>query len=136
MTPWSMLSPDKVSIYLRRIATKIESSEQPSQALVQRDLRLLASAIMRQQRVERVAREMLQIAADDVEVGLWDTEEGTTLKNQMKYTYEQQEVDKLKPALRALKRDVDDFMGEITREPGPKKPGVPDKDVVTSAPPR
>ena len=130
------MSPDKVAGILRRIAAKIDASERPSTGAVRHDLKILASVLVRQQRVERVAREMLRIAEDDLEVSLWDTDEGKDLKEGMQFTYKQDTVDKLVPALKSLKHDVDDFLTELRREPGDKKVAPTDEDVVTSAPPR
>ena len=79
------MSPDKVSQILRRIATKIDASQQPSTSLVRRDLQLLASLLVRRHRVERVAREMLRIAADDVELSIWDTDEAKDVESAMKF---------------------------------------------------
>ncbi len=136
MPQGSMLAPDKVASILRRIATKIDASEQPSNTLVRQDLKLLASALCRQQRIERVAREILSIAADDVELSIWDTDEGKDVEEAMKFVRKTEEPDKLVPALRSLKHDVDEFITELRREPGTKKPQESDQDVVTSAPPR
>ncbi len=129
--------PEQASQILRRIAAKIDASQQPSTSLVRRDLQLLASVLVRRQRIERLAREMLQIAADDVEVSIWDTDEGKDVEEAMKFTRRQEEPKKLEFALKGLKSDVDEFLTELKREPGSKKPGAPpDEDVVTSAPPR
>lgn len=132
----SMLAPDKVASILRRIAGKIDASEQPSSALVRGDLRLLSAALCREQRVERIAREMIRLAADDMELSIWDTDEGKDLESAMKFVRKEEEPDKLVPALKSLKHDVDDFITELRREPGTKKPAESDEDVVTSAPPR
>jgi hypothetical protein len=129
------MSPDKAASVLRRIAAKIDASDRPSMALVRRDLRLLAASLIRDQRVARVAREMLRIAQDDLEASLWDTDEGKDLEEGMKFTRKQDDVDKLVPALKSLKHDVDDFIAELKREPG-EKADVIDEDVTTSAPPR
>jgi hypothetical protein len=132
-----MLAPDKVASILRRIATKIDASKQPSSTQVRQDLRLLSSVLCRQHRVARIAREMLQIAADDVELSMWDTDEGKDLEEAMKFVRKTEEPDKLVPALKSLKHDVDGFITELRREPGTKKPEeTDDEDVVTSAPPR
>ena len=130
------MSPDKVAGILRRIASKIDASQQPSTTAVRRDLKVLAAVLVRDQRIERVAREMIRIAEDDVEVSLWDTDEGKDLKEGMQFTYKQDTVDKLVPALKSLKHDVDDFLVELRREPGDKAVAPIDEDVITSAPPR
>jgi hypothetical protein len=132
----SMLAPDKVASILRRIATRIDASKSPSTTLVQRDLQVLASVLVRNQRVQRIAREMLQIAADDVELSIWDTDEGKEVDGAMKFVRKEEEPSKLVPALKSLKHDVDEFITELRREPGSKKPEKTDEDVVTSVPPR
>ncbi len=127
------MSPGKVAQIMRQIAARIDFSDQPSISRVQHDLQVLSSSLVRRIRIERVAREMLQIAQDDVELSNWDTEEGKDLQEGMKFVRRQEETDKLVPALKSLKHDVDDFITELRREPGASKPV--DIDVETSARP-
>ena len=154
-----MFTPDQAAGLLRRIATKIDASEQPSVELVRSKLKLVASVLVRQQRVERIAREMLQIAADDDEIqkelhewakdqeekrkhgdtseddiSIWDMEEGKALESEMKYTRKQEEPKKLEFALKGLKTEIDHFLTELKRPAGTEKPKKKqDEDVFTSA---
>jgi hypothetical protein len=154
-----MFTPDQAAGLLRRVAARIDASKQPSAELVRRDLQLLASVLVRQQRVERIAHEMLQIAAGDAEiqkelsewakeqeekrkqgetseddVSIWDLEEGKALESEMKYTRKQEEPKKLEFALKGLKTEIDHFLTELKRPAGTEKPPKKhDEDVFTSA---
>ncbi len=130
-------SPQKISAAMRAVAAKLEASKNPSVTLVQRDLRLINAMLTREARVRQIAAEMIRLAEDDLEVSLWDTDEGKDLESAMKFTRNQDTVDKLVPALRSLKHDVDGFIEELRRE-GPKAspPSDEEQGVTTSAPPR
>ncbi len=118
------------------MAAKLEASKSPSVTLVQRDLRLINAMLTREVRIRQIAAEMIRLAQDDLEVSLWDTDEGKDLESAMKFTRQQDTVDRLVPALKSLKHDVDGFIDELRRE-GPKPPPPSDESqgVTTSAPP-
>jgi hypothetical protein len=131
-----MLSPEKVVLHLRRIAAKIDASENPDPARVKHDIRLLASALTRKDRLARMAAEMLQIAQDDIELGPWDSEEGKNVERVWDQAHKEPKPDVLVHTLKSLGREIMEMITELKRDPSKPKPGKPhDSDVVTSAPP-
>ena len=131
-----MLSPDKIALHLRRIAAKIDASEHPSTERVRHDIQLIASSITRQDRVARIASEMLRIAQDDIELGPWDSEEGKEVERAYEQARKEPKPDILVHTLKSLGREVMDMINELKRDPKSAKPQKhDDSDVVTSAPP-
>ena len=132
-----MSSPVRVAASLRLIAARIDMSKSPDRSLVLSDLRKVVHSLTREDRVRRIAAEMVRIAQEDVEMELdlssWDTDEGKDVDSAYALAKKQTVDEKLVPALNSLKGDIDALIGEI-KSPGSKKDD--DEGVETSAKPR
>jgi hypothetical protein len=134
-----MADPRKVSSELRRIAARLDASRSPSLSAVRRDIGRVVLAVSRPERaarVRRLAAEMVRLAQEDIEVSLWDTDEGADVESAYDFAKKRgDEPKKLEHALKSLKHDIDTFIDELKRDPSvPRKED--DEDVVTSAPKR
>lgn len=136
-----MGNPLVVSDYLRKIASKIDASKNPSIDAVRSDLRKVLAAVQgesREAKVRRIAQAMYRLAKEELEMSMWDTEEGEDVDfafGEAKRKHDEQ--DNLDGALGLLKRKIDSFLTEIKRDPDKAKPSddSDDNDVFTSAPP-
>jgi len=128
-----MLSPDIIAAKLRRIASKIDASKNPSTSLVQQDLRNLTTSITRDSRLERIAAEIYHIAQDDtIDAGPWESDEGVEVERRMKDARKEDDEHRLAPFLKRVKEEIDNFLVELKRDPNTPKAKKPeDHDVVT-----
>lgn len=130
-------SPQQISRELARIAMAIETSDKPSLSSVHGQLRRVAASVSRETRVRRIASELIRLAAEDLEVSLWDMDEANDVKSAWKAAQGvTEDPSKLAIALKSLKGDVDTYIDELTRSPGDLRQEEGDEDVFTSAPKR
>lgn len=134
-----MGNPVVVAAYLRKIAAKIDASSNPSLTAVRSDLKKALFAVQgesRETRIRHVASEIYRLAQEELDVSMWDTDEGKDVD----FAYgeakrKQGEDDNLDGALGILKSKIDHLIQEIRRDPSKSKDDN-DDDVVTSAPPK
>jgi len=136
----NMGTPAVIAAYLRKIATKIDASKNPSVDAVRSDLRIALYAVRgeaRAARIRRVALEMYRLAQDELETSMWDTDEGKDVDFAFGEAHRKTgEQDNLDGALTVLKSKIDHFLAEIKRDPSKTKPSSgSEDDVMTSARP-
>jgi len=135
-----MADPRKVSSELRKIASKLEASKSPSLSKVRQDLGRVLLAVSKPERADRVRRlaaEIVRLAQDDVDVSLWDTDEGKDVDSAYGFAKKRGEKpEQLEHALKSLKHDIDTFIDELKRDPSEPRREEDESDVMTSAPKR
>ena len=110
------LTPDRVSKHLRRIAAKIDNSANPKSDLVKRDIGMVITAMTHEARIQRIASEIFRLALEEVEVGLWDTEEGKDVGLAIELAQKKQEAEDIEAALKLVKRKIDAFLQFLTKQ--------------------
>jgi hypothetical protein len=132
-----MTTPARVAASLRQIAAGVDSSASPDRGAVRSDLRRVLFALTREDRVRRIAADMVRLAQDEIELTSWDLDEGKDVDSAFGFAKKQTEDEKIVPALNSLRKDVDNFIDEI-KSPGAgqKRDDASEEDVVTSAPKR
>jgi hypothetical protein len=133
------IPPSQVSSYLNRISRNLKKPSSPlrNKARAKTTLRQAVSLLDG----TASAGHLLHLALEEVELSLWDMEQGVALNTSIDWAHKQTIPDKLEPALKAITRRVNDFIKELTRGPEKKEDpfvkdlrGDKDEDVVTSAP--
>lgn len=128
------MTPTELSSALRRIASRLATPGADPSAVRTAVAGLLERMDGRDPSdaaAKRIAAEMLRVAMDEIEVSLWDSDDGTAVDDAYKAARKQEEAEALETSLKLLRRKVDRFISEI-RSPS-QEPD--DSGVVTSAPP-
>lgn len=132
-----MATPQAISDYIQHIASKLDACDNPSLSKTCKDVELIISTMNRSDRVRHLATELLRVAQDDVDISLWDTDEGRDVDSAYNFAKKRDdEPEKLEHALRTLKHDIDTFIDELKRDPSKPKKEDDDSDIMTSAPAR
>lgn len=132
-----MIDPSVVSAHLRRLASELETSDAPSLSATKAQIANVLKAIHGEHikaEARRIAAEMVRLAQEEIEVSMWDTEEGKDVDFAYGEAHREDKPEKLEPKLKLLKRRIDNFIEEIVRPPGEKKPEHDESEVYTSAP--
>jgi len=131
-----MADPARVSASFRRVAKSVADSNSPDPARAVRLLDLIAARMDGVDTMDVAARKiasaMVRVALEELEVSLWDSDDGTAVDDAYKAAKGKEEAEDLESALKLLRRKVDRFIQEIAH-PSPESGGH-DSDVFTSAP--
>lgn len=110
-----MIAPTRIAAALRLIAARLDSSQKPSVARVRGDLRHVLAALnldVREERIQKIAQDILNLAKDDQSVRLW---RNTNVSRENVLATNLTSIPDLESSISDIQSDVDSFLAKLPR---------------------